>query len=757
MSPMLYTQTRRRGDAGTRGRAGVRYSVDPLVRYSVERCASHRRFARAVLPPLWGFGGAHYTRNPGLTSRAAYRRAYGAGDEAIRRRGMILLVVLLIVSLLAILGATFAYRMRAELAAVSAQSNDLQAELAAEAGVERAKLILRQAAMERAGLLARTSQSNDEAWYDNREAFRQIIVWTPGQLGGKTSLDQHVEEGRPAWRFSVIAPREDLLMGGGQSGFRYGLIDEASKLNLNTATREQLIRLFEQLHLENVTPAQLADCLLDWREPGETPRELGAKTSYYQTLNPPYKCKGAPLESVEEVLLIKNFDGRILYGEDYNRNGHLDPNEDDGEDGLFPPDNGDGILNRGLYAFATVYSRDMNAANDNRARLNINTGINLERLPEEVRQIIEQEIPNLQEILAFVQQARSKGYKFESVAELAADIKIKKKPATRPATPGKGGARPNNSGTTESAGGPSRPNAGADRGAQGPDLRPPGSADDQNVGDNTRPGASGRRGGGSRQPGGDNKIQRRQQARRGGTDNDERVPTVDDLKAGRPDLDPSAFQEPGTAAPSAPGEQDRGGDAQRGPDDNGNQPSPDGAKQDSGTNPDQTGEKAAEDEEEQFEVLPTPVQPADMPAIMDRLTADPSPIQVGLINVNTAPREVLLTLPGLTEAEADAIVAARQALSADAKKTPAWLLMQGVVSPEKFAKIGKYITARSLQFTIESIGFADHVGTFRRLQVVVEMRGQVEQVLYWRDISALGIPYPLREDEWKNVTVVRNR
>ncbi|MGB9625521.1 MAG: type II secretion system protein GspK, partial [Phycisphaerae bacterium] len=252
-------------------------------------------------------------------------------------------------------------------------------------------------------------------------------------------------------------------------------------------------------------------------------------------------------------------------------------------------------------------------------------------------------------------------------------------------------------------------------------------------------------------------IQRRQQARPGGTDGDERVPTVDDLKAGRPDLDPSAFQEPGTAAPNGAGVQDRGGEAQRGPDDNGDQTSPDDAKQDSGTNPDQAGEPGTEGEEEQFEVLPTPVQPADMPAIMDRLTADSSPIQVGLINVNTAPREVLLTLPDLTEAEADAIVAARQALSADAKKTPAWLLMQGVVPPEKFAKIGKYITARSLQFTIDSIGFADHVGTFRRLQVVVEMRGQVEQVLYWRDISSLGVPYPLREDEWKNVTVVRNR
>jgi type II secretory pathway component PulK len=466
---------------------------------------------------------------------------------------MILLVVLLIVSLLAILGTTFAYRMRADLSAVSAKSNDLQAEWATKAGVERAKLILRQTAMEREGLIARTGQTNDEPWYDNPEAFRQVIVWTPGQLGGKTSLDQHVEEGQPAWRFSIIAPVNDLQAGGEQSRFRYGLTDETSKLNLNTATRDQLIRLFEQLQLENVTPEQLADCLLDWREPGETPRESGAKTSYYQTLDPPYKCKGAPLESVEEVLLIKYFNGQILYGEDYNRNGHLDPNEDDGEDGLFPPDNGDNTLNRGLYAFATVYSRDMNVANDNRARVNLSAA-NLGQLPEETQQIIEKEIPNIQEILTFVQQAQSKGHKFESVAELAADVKITKatsQPTTQPA--GGQGSNPNASNTsgrngqqrgTQGQDGNGAPGASGQDSDQGPDA---GAAND----------TGGRRGSSRNQRGG--KLQRQQQSVRGGSSgNGEQAPTLDDLKAGRPDLDPSAFQDVGPATPQQPSGQNQG-------------------------------------------------------------------------------------------------------------------------------------------------------------------------------------------------------
>jgi len=71
----------------------------------------------------------------------------------------------------------------------------------------------------------------------------------------------------------------------------------------------------------------------------------------------------------------------------------------------------------------------------------------------------------------------------------------------------------------------------------------------------------------------------------------------------------------------------------------------------------------------------------------------------------------------------------------------------GVLSPEKFAVLSNKLTARSIQFTADVIGFADHVGTFRRLQVVVEMRGHMAQIRYYRDISSLGIGYPVKDDE----------
>src|SRR6185503_18301260 len=105
----------------------------------------------------------------------------------------------------------------------------------------------------------------------------------------------------------------------------------------------------------------------DWRENGPTPRPKGAKDEYYLSLNPPYRAKGAPFATVEELLLVKGFTGWIVFGEDYNRNGLLDPSENDG-DATFPPDNSDGALFPGVAPFLTLWSRENNQSSDGRTR-----------------------------------------------------------------------------------------------------------------------------------------------------------------------------------------------------------------------------------------------------------------------------------------------------------------------------------------------------------------------------------------------------
>jgi type II secretory pathway component PulK len=136
----------------------------------------------------------------------------------------------------------------------------------------------------------------------------------------------------------------------------YGLVDEASKLNLNTATVDMLS------NLPRITP-QLAAAMVDWRDADDTPTENGAETDMYTARNPPYRAKNAKFETVEELRLVLGADLDILYGEDSNLNGTLDLNENDA-DLSAPTDNRDGRLDPGILEYLTVYSRESVLRND---------------------------------------------------------------------------------------------------------------------------------------------------------------------------------------------------------------------------------------------------------------------------------------------------------------------------------------------------------------------------------------------------------
>jgi DNA uptake protein ComE-like DNA-binding protein len=134
----------------------------------------------------------------------------------------------------------------------------------------------------------------------------------------------------------------------------FGLIDEAAKLNLNTATSNMLVFL-PNMNLD------LTQAILDWRDTnGGT-----FSQTYYAMLHPPYQCKCAPFETVDELRLLYGADMDTLIGEDANRNGILDPNEND--------QNHDNTPNFGVLEYVTVYSREPVTNVDGSVRLDIRT------------------------------------------------------------------------------------------------------------------------------------------------------------------------------------------------------------------------------------------------------------------------------------------------------------------------------------------------------------------------------------------------
>lgn len=129
----------------------------------------------------------------------------------------------------------------------------------------------------------------------------------------------------------------------------WGLVDEASKVNLNNATAAMLQNLPQMT-------ANLAAAMYDWQTGSNSPASTGgAKSETYSALNPPYLCKSAPYETPEELSMVAGMNMDYLFGEDANLNGMLDPNENDGD--LTPPnDNQNGILDPGLLEYVTTFT-----------------------------------------------------------------------------------------------------------------------------------------------------------------------------------------------------------------------------------------------------------------------------------------------------------------------------------------------------------------------------------------------------------------
>jgi len=158
----------------------------------------------------------------------------------------------------------------------------------------------------------------------------------------------------------------------------FGLVDEASKLNINTAT----VAMLEALPK---TTAELSAAIVDWRDSDSSVTDGGAEDETYSRLNPAYRCKNAPFETVDELRLVHGATLDILFDEDVNRNGVLDPNENDGDKTL-PADDRNGTLNPGLLEYLTVHTREPNTRPDGSERINVSGG----QGGQQLRQLLEE-------------------------------------------------------------------------------------------------------------------------------------------------------------------------------------------------------------------------------------------------------------------------------------------------------------------------------------------------------------------------------
>ncbi len=284
-----------------------------------------------------------------VTSRLNRKTMIDRGERLSSRSGSVLLIVLVIVSMLTLAAYNYTQTMLTELEATTMYGADIQAREAADSGVEYV-----------ATLLANRTDPALENMQHNPSLF----------MGKTVSPSERL---RANSRFTIIAPVEHDVRG---NAIRYGLMDESAKLNLNLLDRLKLED--DQVHtlllnLPGMT-IEIADAILDWIDTDDTKRPYGAESEVYESLVPPYKAKNGPLESLDELLLVQGVTPALLYGEDANRNGLLDPNENDGQSSP-PIDNADGVLDHGWAAYLTAHSREANRRADGSKKIDTNNGL----------------------------------------------------------------------------------------------------------------------------------------------------------------------------------------------------------------------------------------------------------------------------------------------------------------------------------------------------------------------------------------------
>jgi hypothetical protein len=247
--------------------------------------------------------------------------------------GFVLVAVLVLIMLASMVAISVLFRLRAEDTAAAASAGAEQAWAAAMSGVQEAIRV------------ARAAPPGFTDWRNDPRAFRDRFV---------------CEDGSDRWFFTVYSPPDDDTL----AELRFGLTDEASKLNLNSAHSTNLTG-FPRLSVQQV--AALRD-FIDW---DDTTRPDGAEQEYYSGLARPYAIRNGPLQTLDELLLIRGFTPALLHGEDANMNWRLDPNENDADERP-PADNNDGRLDLGLQPLLTVSSYDPNDDNDGVPRTDFN-------------------------------------------------------------------------------------------------------------------------------------------------------------------------------------------------------------------------------------------------------------------------------------------------------------------------------------------------------------------------------------------------
>lgn len=615
-------------------------------------------------------------------TRNALRRTCRSAREAY-----VLIAVLVVIVVLSLAAYRFSDSMVSEYRAGVRTKDMAQVRAAAVSGIHYAAALL-------ADHDTLVNQVGDP--FNNPAWFQDVVVRSDPNNPGKEL------------RFSIISV---AAVGAGSYEQRFGVIDEGGKLNINSmiANDPKGKTLFDALmKLPNMTP-EVADNIVDWVDKDDIAGNpdtggggtAGAEMAHYQSMNPPYKVKNGPLNSIDELLLVSGVTPQLLYGTDRNRNGVAD-------------DGGAG-LDRGWADYLTVHGRELNVDSTGALRIWINSDD-----PKAVYPALIQAVGD--EMAAYIMAAKLLGNptQLDENGNPVQTVKI---------NVGQQGGSGGGQGGGNQGGGKGGGNQGGGKGGGK---------------------GGGGKGGGGKGGGGITATLS------GGSQQKVRVAGLDELIAavetklenasssGRAinsitDLIQTRITLPRTGDSNSGGS---GGGSGKGGGGKGGGGKGGGGSGGGGNSETVVYNSPLNDSNQRGELLPL---------LLDKTSTKEAVDMFPRINARTAPREVLLGLPGLEEADVDAIISARDGLvpSDPASQNAAWLITSANLDRNKFKRIEKFVTSSSMVYRVEAVGYFANGGTAARVEALIDTNLGAPRIIYFRELSDLDSPRAYRPGQQK--------
>jgi general secretion pathway protein K len=193
-------------------------------------------------------------------------------------------VAIWVIALLSLMIGSFAFEMKLESRLAGYYRQRLKAEQLAQSGLDKARFLLDQSAS--IDPKNPDDEHGDKTWYEQAKRLKEGL--------------------------NVVHITEPL----GDGELSLTIVPEPSLINVNELkTLSDWEGVFDLGGVPEDEWPKLYDAFMDWIDPDDVPHPDGAESDdYYLKLDRPYRTKNGPLDTVDELLLIRGFTNTYFYG-----------------------------------------------------------------------------------------------------------------------------------------------------------------------------------------------------------------------------------------------------------------------------------------------------------------------------------------------------------------------------------------------------------------------------------------------------------